>query len=88
MNKLTPEQADALHEHGEELRVVDPTTDKVYVIVDPTVLQRARALLEHQQAEDLAAIQAGIEDTEAGRTIPISEAHAQIRDDLRSKYGQ
>lgn len=88
MNKLTPEQADALHAHGEELTVVDPTTNKIYVIVDATVLQQARALLEYQQAEDLAAIQAGIDDMEAGRTMPITEAHDQIRDDLRSKYGQ
>ena len=35
-----------------------------------------------QAAADLAAIQAGIEDMEAGRTIPFEKVDAEIREEL------
>ena len=35
-----------------------------------------------RQQEDIAAIQAGIDDMEAGRVISLEEADAEIRKDL------
>lgn len=85
--KLTPEQAEALHQNGDELTVVDPTTNRIYVVVDQSILARAQAVLQRQQEDDLAAIREGVADMEAGRTLSAEEAHDQISRELHSKFG-
>ena len=49
--KLNTELSDALHESGGELEVVDPTTNRIYVVVDQTVLKRAKEVLQRQEEE-------------------------------------
>jgi predicted transcriptional regulator len=77
--RLTNELREALvASHGEPVPVVDDRTHKVYAIVDQQVLERAMKALKQQ--EDAAAIQAGIDDMEAGRLRPLAEVDAEIRD--------
>ncbi len=86
--KLTNEQLQALHAAGDELQILDPSTNKVYVVVEQSVHQKAKAALEHQQQDDMVAIQHGIDDINAGRTKPSEEAHDRIREKLVSRYGK
>ena len=86
--KLTEEQIKALHASGDELEIVDPTTNRVYVIVDQENLKNARAALHRQQKDDIAAIQRGVDDMEASRTVTMEDAHKEIRQQLRSQYGE
>jgi len=60
--------------------VEDDHTHKVYVLVDLQLHERAMEALRQQ--DDLAAIQSGIEDMEAGRIVPLEQADAEIRKDL------
>lgn len=79
--KLTDDQRRALRSHPEgAVPVEDEQTHKVYVIVDQEVHLRAMEALREQ--EDLAAIQAGINEMEAGRVIPLEEVDARIRQRL------
>jgi len=75
--KLTIEQSDALRKCGESLPLVDPRTDKVYVLIDQSIHERAMEALQQQQSEDEAAIQQGIDDMEAGRGMTIEESQAR-----------
>ncbi len=86
--KLSEELMNALDANGDELEFVDPRTNRVYVLVGQETLLRARAALERQQQEDMSAIQQGINDMEAGRTVSIGEAHERIREQLVSRYGE
>jgi predicted transcriptional regulator len=81
---LTPEQSAALQAHEGELRVTDPTTQRVYVLVDDETHSRAMEALRRR--EDRQAIQAGIEDMEAGRMQPAEEAHRHGREELLSRF--
>ena len=84
---LTPDLSEALRAAGDEpLPVIDETTKHVYVVVDRDVHQRAMEAL--RQREDLAAIQAGIDDMEAGRFSPVDEAFDRIEEKLRSRDSQ
>jgi predicted transcriptional regulator len=75
--KLTQEQRDAIRQHGGPVEVEDDETQKVYVIVDADLHNRAtQALKEH---ETRRAIRAGLDDLEAGRVIPFAEVDARLR---------
>ncbi len=77
---LSDEQRRALDQQPEGIEVEDAQTQKVYFLTDAAWRHRAMAALKRQ--EDLAAIQAGIDDMEAGRVTPLEEADQQIRKEL------
>ena len=80
--ELSKEQSDALHSQGQDrLRVVDPKTNRYYVLVEE------EALSQLEQASAHEAIAQGIADLKAGRVTPAEEVHAQLRSDLRKRYG-
>lgn len=71
-----------LHAAGErELEVVDPSTNRTYVIVDSEIHRRAMEALRRQQ--DLDAIAEGIAQIEAGQGKPLDEVFAGLRSRLR-----
>jgi predicted transcriptional regulator len=74
---LTNEQSDALQQSGEPLPVVDPRTQRVYVLVDQLTHDQAMDALKRQQLEDEAAIRQGLDDMEAGRGMTIEESQAR-----------
>lgn len=79
--KITDEMRRALREQaGEPVKVEDDETEKVYVIVEEDVHRRALEALRRQ--DDLKAIQAGIDDMEAGRIVSFAEVDARIREKL------
>jgi predicted transcriptional regulator len=79
--KITEEMRAALKQRpGQPIRVEDDETQKVYVIIDDQTHKRAMEALRQQ--EDLAAIQAGIDDMEAGHVVPFEQADARIRNKL------
>ena len=80
------EMADALHADNGDVRVIDPDTQRVYVLVDDETHKRAMEAL--RQREDLEAIQAGIADMEAGRMMSVDEAHERTRQRLLSEHNQ
>jgi predicted transcriptional regulator len=57
--------------------VEDERTHRVYVVVDQDTHRRAMEALTER--EDMAAIQAGIDDMEAGRHRPLADVDAEIR---------
>ena len=77
--KLNAELSNALQISEGELEVIDPATNRTYVVVEQAVLARAKAVLERQEQEDLAAVKRGLQDVEAGRTMPLDEAFDSIR---------
>ena len=84
--KLSQELSDALHASEAPLPVIDPTTNQVYILVDHDTHQQAMAALQRQR--DVASIQRGIDDMEAGRMQPADEAHRQGREELLSRFQQ
>ena len=79
--KVSEDQRRALSERPSgPVHVEDDHTHKVYVLVDLQLHERAMEALRQQ--DDLAAIQSGIEDMEAGRIVPLEQADAEIRKDL------
>lgn len=81
---LTPEMSAALQANQGEVRVTDPSTQRVYVLVDDETHSKAMEAL--RKREDQQAIQAGIEDMEAGRMQPAEEARRHGRDQLLSRF--
>ena len=81
---LTPGQSAALQATEGELRVTDPTTQRVYVLVDDETHNRAMEALCRR--DDRQVIQAGIEDMEADRMQLAGEAHQHGRDELFSRF--
>lgn len=80
--KLSKELVSALHAIGDgELEVVDPETQRVYVLVDCETHRRAMEALRRQQDRD--AIAEGLAELEAGQGKPLDEAFS----DLRSRLG-
>ena len=51
--KLITELSDALQASKGELEFIDPATNRTYVVVEQTVLARAKAVLERQEKDDL-----------------------------------
>ena len=74
---LTDEQREALALEPSGIEVEDPQTQKVYVLADADFYRRAKQALARQ--EDREAIQAGIEDMEAGRVVSFEEVDRRIR---------
>ncbi len=85
--KLTNEQAEALHQSGDEMPILDPSTNKCYVVVEQSVHMQAKAALQRQQEEDMSAIQEGIDDVKAGRVMPLEEAHQEVKRKFTAQYG-
>jgi predicted transcriptional regulator len=75
--KLTIEQSEALHQSGDSLPMVDPKTERIYLLVDQSVHQQAMEALQRQRDDDMAAIQQGIDDMEAGRVMTLEESKAR-----------
>lgn len=77
--KLNPELANALHSVGEaELEVIDPATNRVYLIVDCQLHRRAMQALQLQE-NDWSAVQEGIADADAGNTMSLEDADQRLR---------
>lgn len=79
VDKLTNEQSDALHQSGDVLPLIDPKTEKVYVLVDQTIHLQAMDALERQLKGDMAAIQQGIDDMEAGRVMTPEDSQSRTQ---------
>jgi len=76
--KLSKELADALDSSGrEELKVVHPTTNRLYVVVDDQVHRKAMEALRRQEDHD--AIAEGIAQMKAGQGKPLHEVEAEMR---------
>ncbi len=86
--KLSAELSNALQASKGELEFIDPATNRTYVVVEQAVLARAKAVLERQQQDDLAAIQRGLDDVEAGRTMAVDEAFDSIRQLFDARQSQ
>ena len=85
--KLTAEQLSVLHASGDQpMHVVDPVTNHVYLVVDPSKPDAAIEAL--RQSEDMLAIREGLAQMEAGEGTPVAESFDRIRNGLRSKHGE
>ena len=82
---LSDEQRQALHQQPEGIEVEDIETRKVYFLTDANLHRRAMDALRRQEDHD--AIQAGIDDMEAGRVAPYEEVSRRLHAHLREKYG-
>ncbi len=79
--KLSKELQEALHNStGDDVELVDPTTNRVYVLIDYDL--HARAMVALRQQQDWEAIQEGVAQADAGQTVPLAEADRRIRDSL------
>jgi predicted transcriptional regulator len=78
--KLNQELTDALRSAGDALEVIDPTTQRAYVIVDRKIHERAMDALRRQ--EERQAIAEGLAQMEAGEGKPLDEAFASMRSRL------
>jgi hypothetical protein len=79
--KLTEELTAALRAHGEnELEVVDPQTQRTYLLVDAATHRQAMEALRRQQDRD--AIARGIAEMQAGEGIPVEQARRLTRERL------
>ncbi len=83
MIKLTREQTEQAVQHPEGVPCQGDGVDKTFVIIDADVMQQMQEALARN---DLSAIQAGIQDMEAGRMQPAEEAHRQGREELISRF--
>jgi hypothetical protein len=82
--KLSQEQVAALRASGEnELEVVDPDTERAYLIVDIETHRRAMEALRQQQ--DRIAIAQGIAELDAGEGMPVEEARVLTRQKLLAR---
>ena len=77
---LSDEQRQALDQQPEGIEVEDSQTRKLYFLTDAELHHRAMQALKRQ--EDRDAIQAGIDDMEAGRVEPFEEVDRRIREKL------
>jgi hypothetical protein len=79
--KLSKELADALHANGPDgLEVIDPETNRVYMIVDGEAYRRTLSAL--RQRQDRNAIAEGVAQMEAGEGKPAHEAFEEMRERL------
>lgn len=83
---LTTEQSLALNASGDEMQILDPKSNKLYVVVEQSVHEKAKAALRLQEEENLSSIAAGIADLESGKTTPFEVAHDRIREKLINRY--
>ena len=75
--KLSKELTDALHAHNGELRVVDPSDQRVYIIIDDETHRRAMEAL--REREDWESIQRGAAQADAGQGMTVDEADQKLR---------
>lgn len=81
--QLTPEMSAALQAGRGDVRLIDPETQRTYVLVDEATYSKAMDAL--RQNEHHQAIRAGIEDMEAGRMQPAEDAWHHGRAELLSR---
>ena len=81
MVTLSEEQRQALQSgQGLPITVRDAESDAVYILVDVQTHERAMEALRERQ--DIAAIQEGVRDMEAGRVMPLEEMDRRMRDEF------
>jgi len=85
MIKLTREQTEEAARHPNGVECQGDGVEKTFVIVDVDVMRQMQDALARN---DHAAIQAGIDDMEAGRMQPATEAHRHGREELVSRFQQ
>ncbi len=79
--KLTDEMRQALEQQpAGPVEIPDEKSQRVYVLIDAELHQRAMTALQQQQ--DWESIQRGIAQADAGESIPLAEADAHIRKNL------
>lgn len=78
--KLNKELSDAINGH-DQIEAIDPVSGRRFVLVEKSVFE-----LTHQQQSN-AAIQRGIEDMEAGRTMTIEQSKRRT-DEVLDRYRQ
>lgn len=75
---LTPQIAAALQaSENHQLELVDPQTNKVFVICDLEMHRKVKAILDRD------AIANGIAQMEAGEGQPLDEAFEELRQELK-----
>ncbi len=80
--KLSEELANALHANGPDgLEVIDPATNRVYMIVDGDTYRQAVEALRRQI--DRNAIAEGLAQMEAGKGKPAEQAFEEMRERMR-----
>ncbi len=80
--KLSQELASVLRANSPDgLEVVDPVTNRVYVIVDCDIYRQAVEALRHQN--DRNAIAEGLAQMEAGDGEPVEQAFEEMRERLK-----
>ena len=85
MIKLTREQTERAVQQPDGVRCQGDGIDRIFFIVDAEVLVQMQEAIARS---DNAAIQAGINDMEAGRMQPTEDAHRHGREELISRYQQ
>ena len=79
--KLTDEMRQALQQQpAGPVEIPDDETQRVYVLIDAELHQRAMAALRQQQ--DWESIQQGIAQADADDTMPLEEADRKIREEF------
>ena len=73
--KLNKELIDAVDGH-DQIEAINPANGQKYIIIERSVFE----LTQRQTVHD--AIQRGIDDVEAGRTMPLEESKRRIEEDL------
>ena len=76
--KLSADLSEALDHCEGSLSVVDPRTDRTYVLVEQAQFSRAKKALEREEEDVVAAIQRGLDDAEAGQVMTLEESEARI----------
>lgn len=75
--KLSQELSEALHASGHrQLEVVDPQTQRVYVLCDREMHQHVKRVLDRE------AIAEGVRQMESGETQSLNEAFEEMRIEL------
>ena len=80
--QLTIEQSDALNRGGDPLSLVDPGTDKVYVLVNQYLHRQAMDALQRQRDADEAGIRQGLDDMHTGQRMSLDESRVRTREAL------
>ena len=84
--KLTDEMRKALQKQpAGPVEIPDDETQRVYVLIDAELHQRAMTALQQQQ--DWESIQRGIAEADAGNTMPLEEADRKIREEFGFSAG-
>jgi hypothetical protein len=61
MIELTPEQQQSLDANA-DLRIIDPRTQKVYVLIDAGIYERIQTLVAEEEEPDMRQVAALVED--------------------------